>query len=107
MWRQPGYGRNLAATVDPSIRERQDAIHAPPGFEDAIAWLGGLEPEASEPHWHVTLTVADRDTSVALAESLGATILSSTDSVSTKEAAVRDPQGAELTLSQFAPPDQT
>jgi predicted enzyme related to lactoylglutathione lyase len=35
MWRRPGYGDHLEATVDPDIRVRQ--AHAPQGFEDAIA----------------------------------------------------------------------
>ncbi len=37
--RRPGYGDHLAATVDPDILERQAAIMAPPGFEDAVAWM--------------------------------------------------------------------
>jgi hypothetical protein len=58
MWRVPGYGDHLEATVDPDIRARQAS--APEGFEDAM--------------W-------------------------------TRSAVIRDPQGAELTLSQFAPHD--
>jgi len=53
----------------------------------------------------VTFTVADRDDSATAAERLGATVLSSADTEWTREAVVRDPQGATLTLSQFAPPD--
>jgi uncharacterized protein len=101
MWRRPGYGDHLEATVDPGIRTRQSDVAAPPGFEDAIAWLIPLEQGAS--HWHVTFAVADRDESVAAAERLGASVVSSDDSDWTKSAVVRDPQGAELTLSQFAP----
>ena len=102
MWRRPGYGDHLEATVDPGIRTRQSEIAAPPGFEDAIAWLVPLE-NASPSHWHVTFAVADRDESVAAAERLGASVVSSDDSDWTRSAVVRDPQGAELTLSQFAP----
>jgi predicted enzyme related to lactoylglutathione lyase len=97
----PGYGDHLAATVDPGIHERQAT--APPGFADVI---GGLAPTGDlGPHWHVTFTVADRDESVALAESLGAVVLSSQDTEWTKQAALRDPQGAVFTASQFTPPD--
>jgi len=103
MWRVPGYGDHLEATVDPGIRERQAAVNAPPGFEDVIAWLAPLEPDVSSPHWHVTFAVADRDESVATAERLGATVVSSEDTDWTKAAVIRDPQGAELTLSQFTP----
>ena len=103
MWRVPGYGDHLEATVDPGIRERQAAVNAPPGFEDVIAWLAPLEPSVSSPHWHVTFAVADRDASVATAERLGATIVSSEDTDWTRAAVIRDPQGAEMTLSQFTP----
>jgi hypothetical protein len=51
----------------------------------------------------VTFAVADRDESVATAERLGATVVSSEDTDWTKAAVIRDPQGAELTLSQFTP----
>jgi uncharacterized protein len=98
----PGYGDHLAATVDPGIHERQAA--APPGFADVIGGL--LVVEAGEPaQWHVTFTVEDRDDSVATAERLGATVLRSDENLWTRTALLRDPQGAEFTVSQFTPPD--
>ena len=101
MLQVPGYGDHLAATVDPGIHERQAA--APPGFADVI---GSLVVAPDEPaHWHVTFTVADRDDSVATAERLGATVLRSADELWTRNALLRDPQGAEFTVSQFTPPD--
>ena len=103
MIRRPGYGDHLAATVDPGIRERQSGDLAPPGFEDAIGWLAPMAE--GRDHWHVSFTVADRDESVASAEKLGATVISSEDTEWTKAALIRDPQGAELTLSQFTPPE--
>jgi predicted enzyme related to lactoylglutathione lyase len=98
----PGYGDHLAATVDPGIHERQ--AKAPAGFADVI---GGLVVIGSgeAPRWHVTFTVADRDDSAATAQRLGATVISSSDNMWTKDALVRDPQGAEFTVSQFSPPD--
>jgi uncharacterized protein len=97
----PGYGDHLAATVDPDIHERQAS--APPGFADVI---GGVAPAGDlGAHWHVTFTVADRDASVGLAESLGATVLRSDDTEWTRQATLRDPQGAVLTASQYTPPD--
>jgi len=104
MWRRPGYGDHLGATVDPEIRTRQADVAAPPGFEDAIAWLVPLEAGAPASHWQVTFAVGDRDESVAAAERLGAAVVSSDDSDWTRSAVIRDPQGAELTLSQFTPP---
>jgi predicted enzyme related to lactoylglutathione lyase len=53
----------------------------------------------------VVLTVADRDDTAARVEALGGTVLGTTDTDWTREAVVRDPQGAVLTVSQFAPPD--
>jgi predicted enzyme related to lactoylglutathione lyase len=102
MVRVPGYGDHLAATVDPDIHERQK--HAPPGFADVI---GGLQPAADgePPHWHVVFAVADRDASAATAESLGAQVVQSSEDLWTRKALLRDPQGAEFTVSQFTPPD--
>ena len=102
LMRRRGYGDHLEATVDPGIRDRQAGV-APPGFEDAIGWLVPLGDGQAD-HWHVSFAVADRDASAALAERLGATVVASEDTQWTKTALVRDPQGAEFTLSQFTPP---
>jgi hypothetical protein len=103
MLRRPGYGDHLAATVDPGIHERQSGIGTPPGFADAIGWLvpaGGDEA----PHWHVVFTVEDRDATAAAAGRLGGTVLHQEDTDWTRDALVRDPQGATFTASQFTPP---
>jgi predicted enzyme related to lactoylglutathione lyase len=98
MLQVPGYGDHLAATVDPGIHERQAT--APPGFADVI---GGLVAD-DEPHWSVTFSVADRDDAAATAEKLGASVVSSAETPWTRTALVRDPQGAQFTISQFTPP---
>ena len=103
MIRQPGYGDHLASTVDPGIHERQSGALVPPGFADAIGWVSGAR--GTEPHWHVSFTVADRDETASAAERLGATVVTTTDTDWTREALVRDPQGAEFTASQFTPPE--
>jgi hypothetical protein len=93
----PGYGDHLAATVDPGIRERQ--ANAPAGFADVV---GGLMPaEAGQAYWQVTFSVADRDAAVATAGKLGATVLDESENRFTKLADLRDPQGAQFTVSQF------
>lgn len=103
MWRRPGYGDHLASTIDPGIVDRQQAVAAPPGFQDAIAWLTPLARDEA-PHWHVTFAVADRDDAVAAAERLGAGVVSGPhDDEWTRSAVVSDPQGAVFTLSQFDP----
>jgi uncharacterized protein len=100
MIRQPGYGDHLAATSDPSIHQRQSGDGVPAGFADAFGWL---IPAQGEPHWHVTFTVADRDDAVATAEQLGGTVMAKNDSEWTRDAQIRDPQGAVFTMSQYAP----
>lgn len=47
--------------------------------------------------------MTDRDSAAADAERLGATVVSRGDDDWTRSAIVRDPQGAEFTVSQFAP----
>ena len=100
LWRRPGYGDHLAATVDPDIRVRQAT--APPGFADAVAWL---QQGTGPARWRVTFAVADRDAGLATAERLGGSVVGEpVDGPWSRTAVVRDPQGAELTLSQFTPP---
>jgi predicted enzyme related to lactoylglutathione lyase len=101
--RRPGYGAHLAATVNPDILKIQSDVNAPPGFEDAVAWMR-IVPEGHAEAWQVSFTVADRDVSAAKVESLGGTVVDTEDSEWTKTANVRDPQGADFVLSQFTPP---
>jgi predicted enzyme related to lactoylglutathione lyase len=98
----PGYGDHLEATVDPDIRTRQ--AHAPDGFADVVAAFVPLA-EGETPHWQVIFSVADRDASAAAVESLGGAVVSTADDQWVRTAVVRDPQGAELVVSQFAPQD--
>ncbi|MEP6650713.1 MAG: VOC family protein [Lapillicoccus sp.] len=102
MVRLPGYGDHLAATVDPHIYERQ--AFAPPGFADVVAGIAE-DVDGAQTGWQVVFTVADRDESATRAQRRGATVLSSTENAWTREAIIRDPQGAILTLSQFSPPE--
>ena len=104
MIRRPGYGDHLQATVDPTIRERQSALVAPPGFEDAIAWVAPLQADLA-PHWHVSFSVAERDAAAAQAQRLGAEVLMTEDTRWTRTALLCDPQGAVFTASQFTPPE--
>ncbi|MGA5543705.1 VOC family protein [Mycobacterium sp. NPDC051198] len=104
MIRRPGYADHLAATVDPGIRERHAATGTPPGFSDAIGWIGQLADEQQPEHWQVAFAVADRDESATLAEKLGAAVVSSEDNEWTNTALIQDPQDARLVLSQFIPP---
>lgn len=100
MARVPGYGDHLARTSDPGIHERQELL--PPGFADVVAGILWADGPA---RWSVVFAVADRDESAARAEHAGAKVLATEDGEWSKEATIRDPFGARLVLSQFAPPD--
>jgi uncharacterized protein len=102
--RAPGYGDHLEATVDPGIRARQQRMTAPPGFEDAIAWVSPAEP-GSGARWLNSFAVADRDRVAAEADRLGAEVVSTEDTRWTLTALIRDPQGAIFAVSQFTPPE--
>jgi hypothetical protein len=107
MWRVPGYGDFLAES-DPEIRERQQSGQAPEGFADAVALmqpLGADDPAAAVARWTVTFAVADADAAFARATELGATVMTPLfDTAYTRMGVVRDPQGADLTLSEYRPP---
>jgi predicted enzyme related to lactoylglutathione lyase len=96
-----GFGRHLADTVDPEIYERQAGV--PEGFADVIGAVQSTTG-SEQPHWEVVFSVASRAKSVARAEALGATVLSTEDTPWTDLARLHDPQGATLTLSEFHEP---
>jgi hypothetical protein len=102
-WRMPGYGDFLAER-DPEIRERQQATQSPEGFSDAVAMLQGLAAGAPA-RWTITFAVGDADAAFARALDLGATEVAPLfDTAYTRMGKVRDPQGAEVTLSEYRPP---
>jgi uncharacterized protein len=103
LMRRPGYGDHLVATVDPGIRVRQAGATIQPDFADAIGWVAPTVADES-PQWHVSFTVGDRDQTVVAAQRLGAQVLRQDDTMWTRTALIRDPQGAEFTASQFTPP---
>ncbi|GGE90417.1 VOC family protein [Mycetocola zhadangensis] len=97
----PGYGDHLAATADPDIYVRQ--ADAPAGFADVIGNMS-VATGVESSHWQVTFSVMDRDDSVTLAESLGATLLEATEHNWAALASLRDPQGAQFVVSEFRQP---
>lgn len=106
MIRRPGYADHLGATVDPGIKERHAAAGTPSGFSDAVGWTGQLPDDQQPEHWEVVFAVANRDTSAALSEKLGAAVVSSSETEWANTALIQDPQGARLVLSQFIPPTE-
>jgi predicted enzyme related to lactoylglutathione lyase len=104
MLRLPGYGDFLVQR-DPELRERQETNDAPGGFADAVALLTPADEPGVRARWGAIFAVADADASFAKAIELGAEIVTPLfDTQYTRMGAVRDPQGAELTLSEYRPP---
>ena len=99
MARVPGYGDHLARTSDPGIYERQ-AGFAPEGFADAVAGIGFADGPAS---WSVVFAVADRDAAAEAARDAGGAVVATAENDWARGAVLRDPQGAEFEISQFAP----
>jgi uncharacterized protein len=98
MWRVPGYGDRLAE-FDPTLRERHAGEGVPAGFSDAVAWLVPGETA----RWTVTFAVDDADAVAARATELGGAVLTAPyDEGPVRLAVLRDPQGAELSVSRYA-----
>ena len=107
-WRVPGYGEFLAAS-DPEVRAWQEAStgQVPEGFPDAVAIVQELAREGGDaaPRWTITFAVTDADAAYARALELGATTVTPLfDTEYTRQGVVRDPQGADFTLSEYRPP---
>jgi uncharacterized protein len=102
MWRVPGYG-DVLAERDPEFRARHAEAGVPAGFSDAVAWLVPLSGDAP-PHWSVTFAVDDTDAVAERAAALGGTVLVPPyDQGPVRVASLRDPQGAEFSVSRYAP----
>lgn len=103
-FRLPGYGSFLAER-DPAVAAWQEEGGGPEGFVDAVAVFQPIDDSTEvRPHWGVTFAVDDADAAVARAIELGATeAIPLFDTPFTRQSVVRDPQGAELSLSQYRP----
>lgn len=100
MWRLPGYA-DFLERFDPGLRARHAEFGAPEGFSDCIGWMMP-QAEGAEPRWRVTFSVGDADAVAARAEELGGRVLMAPEDMGVvRLAAIADPQGAELTVSQF------
>jgi predicted enzyme related to lactoylglutathione lyase len=107
MWRRPGYAEALEL-IDPGIRRRHADAGAPAGFSDAIGWMTQLTGDAiaddAPARWDVTFAVDGTDAVAERAVELGGTVLTAPfDAGPTRVADLRDPQGAEFSVSTYAP----
>lgn len=100
MWTLPGYGDFLEAS-HPGFRRRLiEEFHAPPGFEDMIAWLAAGDVP---PHWSVAFTVEDPDATAAKAAELGGAVVAPPfDAGPVRLAVLRDPEGAVFSVGRYA-----
>lgn len=103
MWALAGYGAHLAE-LDPETYTRVEEHSAPTWFPDVVASCS-VAPDAASDRWGTTFGVTDVDASFARAAELGATVVVPLfDTDYTRMGVVRDPQGADITLSEFRPP---
>jgi uncharacterized protein len=101
MVRLPGYA-DFLEQFDPGIKQRHSDFGAPPGFSECVAWM--LPADDELPHWNVTFTVADADAVAEKARQLdGSVVVEPFDVPPTRTAVLRDPAGAQFTVSAFNP----
>jgi predicted enzyme related to lactoylglutathione lyase len=104
MFRRPGYGEHLMER-DPDLRDRQATDSAPPGFEDAVAWLVPITGEHTPPRWSITFAVDDADAAAEKAAALGGQVLAPPFNAPwVRMTVLSDPQGATFTASKYMPP---
>jgi uncharacterized protein len=98
MWTQAGYGNTLEART-PGLRQMHEEAGAPDGFTDCIGWL--IE-DSGPSRWNVTFAVDDTDASAERAVELGGElIVPPYDAGPVRVAQVKDPQGAQFTISYY------
>jgi len=89
------------AALDPTLRERHAADHVPPGFSDAVGWMGE-QPGAAR--WAVTFAADGTDAVAARAVGLGGEVVTPPfDAGPTRVAVLRDREGAPFTVSTHTP----
>jgi predicted enzyme related to lactoylglutathione lyase len=105
MFTLPGYGDFLERD-NPQLRENQEQVDAPKGFEDVVASIvpiGDDQPDTPA-HWNVTFAVDDADAIAEKTTELGGkVIVPPMDAPWVRMTVVADPQGATFTASKFVP----
>ena len=103
MWTLPGYGDHLEET-SPGLRQQMVQMGAPEGFIDVVAAVNTInDSDSTTPvHWGVTFAVDDADETAAKAKALGGEVVSGPhDAPWSRQAVIKDPQGATFVASQF------
>lgn len=100
---KPGY-EDFLSQDDPELPARLKQFGAPEGFGDVVASVLPVT-EGESPRWDVTFSVEDADADAERVKELGGDVLVEPfDAPWVRVAIVRDPEGVDLTLSQFVPP---
>lgn len=103
MVRLPGYA-DFLEQFDPELRKRHADFGAPPGFSECVAWIHPLSGDDASPCWNVTFTVANADEVAHRARELGGSVVVEPfDIAPVRSAVLRDPAGAQFTVSAFNP----
>jgi hypothetical protein len=102
MVRLPGYA-DFLERYNPGTKQRHIDFGAPPGFTDCVAWYLPLD-DGEQPHWSVSFSTADADSTAARARELGGTVLVEPFDVPMgRGTVIRDPAGAVFTANAFNP----
>jgi len=100
-WALTTYGDYLE-TMTPGVREQAAAFGAP-GFADVLAAVNLIaDADPADPEWGVTFSTDDADATAAKAVELGGTVVAPpVDAPYSRLTAIRDPQGATFSATQF------
>ena len=102
-WTLPGYGDHLEEST-PGLRKQMSQMSAPDGFIDVVAAVRPIaNGDSTTPaHWNVTFAVDDVDAAAAKTKELGGDIIAGPfDAPWSRQAVIKDPQGATFIASQF------
>jgi predicted enzyme related to lactoylglutathione lyase len=103
-WRLPEYGDHLEQ-LTPGVR-KMTADFGVPGFEDVVAAIAPIPADDSDTpaHWSVTFGIDDADAAARRATELGGEVVAGPfDAPFSRQAVLRDPQGATFVVSKFVP----
>ncbi len=104
MFVMPGYVDHLEE-INPGTKQQMEDYGAPDGFGDMVAYLIPANERGTR-GWGITFSVEDADAAAAKTKQLGGeVVVEPYDAPWVRQAVIKDPEGAELTLSQFVPPE--
>ena len=103
VWTLSTYGDHLEQRT-PGLRAQMAQMGAPDGFIDVVAALDPIEDDDTDTraHWSVTFGINDVQAAASRACELGGEVVRGPVDVPwSRQAVIRDPQGATFTASQF------